>query len=369
MHFAWFYHLCIVLLKDTNYFRSKLMLWHKCHNKRSLPWKEEKDPYRIWISEIILQQTRAEQGILYYNRFLTKFATLYKLAESSLQDVYLLWEGLGYYNRARNMHETAKLIMQTYHGIFPSDYETILSLKGIGPYTAAAISSFAFQLPYAVVDGNVFRVLSRFFGIDSPIDSSSGKNIFSALAQECLDVSKPHLYNQAIMDFGATVCKPEQPLCKTCLLKPKCFAFKNIKTDVLPVKSKKKTIKKRYFLFNIYLTNGKVAIEKRNDDDIWKNLYQFPMTEIKEAALFENLSDKTLNKLINNKSPVKVTEAAKQQLTHQLVYGKALVYKATAADRKNKNYEWVTAEELKKYPFPRLLHLLMDKELKKILTS
>jgi A/G-specific adenine glycosylase len=343
------------------------MLWHKCHNKRSLPWKEEKDPYRIWISEIILQQTRAEQGILYYNRFLSKFSTLQELSEASLQDIYLLWEGLGYYNRARNMHETAKKIMHTYHGIFPSDYETILSLKGIGPYTASAICSFAFQLPYAVVDGNVFRVLSRFFGIGTAIDSSEGKKIFSALAQQCLDTSHPHLYNQAIMDFGATICKPEHPLCNTCLLKTKCFALKNKKTETLPVKSKKKVIKKRYFLFNIYLSEGKVAIEKRSDDDIWRNLFQFPMTETKEPALFENLSDENINKLINKRNLVKVTDAAKQQLSHQLVYGKALVYRATSAQCKNKKYEWITPEEIKNYPFPRLLHMLMNNELKKIL--
>jgi len=345
------------------------MLWHKCHNKRSLPWKEENDPYRIWISEIILQQTRAEQGILYYNRFLSKFSTLQKLAKAPLQDIYLLWEGLGYYNRARNMHETAKKIMHSHQGIFPSDYETILSLKGIGPYTAAAISSFAFKLPYAVVDGNVFRVLSRFFGIDTATDSSEGKKTFSTLAQQCLDKSHPHLYNQAIMDFGATICKPDQPICKTCLLKPKCFAFKNKKTETLPVKSKKKTVKKRYFLFSIYLSDGKVAIEKRNGNDIWRNLFQFPMIEKKEAELFENISDDIQNKLINKRKPIKVSGIAKQQLTHQLVYGKALVYKASAAERKNKNYEWVTLEELKNYPFPRLLHLLIKEELKMILKN
>ena len=343
------------------------MQWHKCHNKRSLPWKEEKDPYRIWVSEIILQQTRAEQGILYYNRFLSKFSTLQKLAKAPLKDVYLLWEGLGYYNRARNMHETAKAIMQAHQGIFPSDYETILSLKGIGPYTAAAISSFAFQLPYAVVDGNVYRVLSRFFGINTYTDSSEGKKIFSSLAQQCLDKSQPHIYNQAIMDLGATVCKPDQPLCKTCLLKPKCFAFKNKKTENLPVKSKKKTVKKRYFLFSIYLTDGKVAIEKRSGDDIWRNLFQFPMTEIKDAELFENLSTIIHNKLINKRKALQVTATSKQQLTHQVVYGKAIVYKATASDLKNKNYEWVTIEEIKNYPFPRLLHLLMKEELKTIL--
>jgi A/G-specific adenine glycosylase len=345
------------------------MIWHKCHNKRVLPWKEEKDPYRIWVSEIILQQTRAEQGILYYKRFLSKFSTLKKLANATLDEVYHVWEGLGYYSRARNMHETAKEIVRSYKGIFPSDYSTILSLKGIGPYTAAAISSFAFQLPYAVVDGNVFRVLSRFFGVYEQMDSSKGKKIFSSLAQVCLDVSSPHLYNQAIMDFGATICKPEQPLCEKCPLKSRCYALKNKKIGELPAKKAKKQIKKRYFLFLIFLSNGKVGIEKRMEKDIWKNLYQFPVVEVKEAELFQNPFDGNLSELIKKTNLLKESMVAKQLLTHQLIYGKALVYKYSKAMSNMKNLLWVSPRELKNYPFPRLLHLLMKQEEKIYLQS
>ena len=345
------------------------MLWHKCHNKRILPWKEEKDPYRIWVSEIILQQTRAEQGILYYHRFLSKFSSLKKLADAPLEDIYKVWEGLGYYNRARNMHETAKKIMQNWQGEFPSDYDSILSLKGIGPYTAAAISSFAFRLPYAVVDGNVFRVLSRFFGISTVIDSTEGKKLFSALAQDCLDASLPHLYNQAIMDFGATICKPEQPVCNTCNLKRKCFAYKNKKTGELPVKSKKKEVKKRYFLFFIYKYKGKVAIELRFENDIWKNLYQFPLIEVNKASLFENPSEVAELKLIHKKNIINITKPVKQQLTHQLVYGKGIICKGKPDANQQQKLEWVAVNDLKNRPFPRLIHQLMNQELTELLSE
>jgi A/G-specific adenine glycosylase len=353
--------------KIHNDFREQLMLWHKCHNKRSLPWKEEKSAYRIWVSEIILQQTRAEQGILYYNRFLSKFSNINELASASLEDVYRIWEGLGYYSRARNMHETAKEIVKSHNGIFPSSYETILSLKGIGPYTAAAISSFAFQLPFAVVDGNVYRVLSRFFGIDKATDSSEGKKTFALLADECLDVSSPHIYNQAIMDFGATVCKPENPQCNVCPFIKKCIAFKKNRIDELPVKTQKKKIKTRYFLFLLYLKNGQVAIEKRVGNDIWRNLFQFPLLEISDAYMFENPLKAVGKNLIPQKNLMQVTAAVKQQLTHRLVYGKALVYKATGKVPDSKQLLWVSPDELKNYPLPRLLHLLIDGELKSVM--
>ncbi len=346
------------------------MLWHKCHNKRTLPWKEEKDPYRIWVSEIILQQTRAEQGILYYQKFLAKFSDIRKLADASLEEVYQIWEGLGYYNRARNMHETANEIMQVYGGQFPSDYETILSLKGIGPYTAAAISSFAFKLPYAVVDGNVFRVLSRFFGIQTAIDSTEGKKIFSDIARECLDESKPHLYNQAIMDFGATICKPEQPLCKTCPLSKKCYAFKNKISAELPVKNKKKSIKRRYFLFLIYMKEGKIGIEKRTEKDIWKNLFQFPLVEVADLDMFENPFSGKINKLVCKRNLVKETTIVKQQLSHQLVFGKGLIYTKPAPSFTQKDIIWVSFREIKKYPFPRLIHsLLKEGHIREILKN
>ena len=190
-----------------------------------MPWKGEKDPYRIWLSEIILQQTRVEQGLSYYNNFIRTFPDIHKLAKAQDTTIFKLWEGLGYYTRCRNLIATARYISKELKGKFPSSYEDILALKGIGPYTAAAISSFAFNLPHAVVDGNVFRVLARIFGIDIPVDSAAGKNFFTILANELLDAKQPGLFNQAIMDFGAVQCKPAAPLCTTCVFKKTCAAF------------------------------------------------------------------------------------------------------------------------------------------------
>jgi len=209
------------------------------YNNRAMPWKGEKDAYKIWLSEIILQQTRVEQGWDYYNRFIERFPQIQLLADAKDEEVFKLWEGLGYYSRCKNLLATARFITQEKRGIFPSAYKDILHLKGVGPYTAAAIASFAFNLPHAVVDGNVSRVLSRFFGIATPIDSTAGKQEFTALAQALLDQQSPGIYNQAIMDFGATICKPQLPLCADCPLQAECTAFQTGKISDLPVKEKK----------------------------------------------------------------------------------------------------------------------------------
>jgi A/G-specific adenine glycosylase len=205
---------------DKKYFTKQLLHWNSTQNNRQMPWKGEKDPFKIWLSEIILQQTRVDQGRAYYDRFVSTFPNIKKLASASEKKVFKLWEGLGYYSRCKNLIATARFITKEKQGKFPETYEEILSLKGIGPYTAAAIASFAFNLPHAVVDGNVFRVLSRFFGIDIPVDNSNGKKIFSKLAESLLNSRQPGIYNQAIMDFGAVICKPQNPLCLSCPLKP-----------------------------------------------------------------------------------------------------------------------------------------------------
>lgn len=245
-----------------------------------MPWKGSKDPYVIWLSEIILQQTRVEQGMPYFQRFLEHYPTVKDLAAASQDEVLKLWEGLGYYSRARNLHATARFITDDLGGRFPDDYKDILKLKGVGPYTAAAIASFAFNLPYAVVDGNVFRVLARYFGMDLPIDASEGKKAFSKLADRLLDQSDPARYNQAIMDFGATHCTPKNPRCNLCPLHQNCFAFRHQATASLPVKSKKMVKKERHFHFLVFNRQGKVCIRKRTGKDIWQHLYEFPHIEL-----------------------------------------------------------------------------------------
>ncbi|MDQ6813597.1 MAG: A/G-specific adenine glycosylase, partial [Bacteroidota bacterium] len=234
------------------------MSWNLERNKRIMPWKGEKDPYKIWISEIILQQTRVTQGLAYYNNFIKEFPTLKSLAEASDQGVFKIWEGLGYYSRCKNLLFTARHIYKNLDGKFPETYENILKLKGIGPYTAAAISSFAYGLPHAVVDGNVFRVLSRFFGEATPIDSSKGKETFSALAATLLYKKDSAAFNQAIMDFGATICKPQIAECQACILQSECVAYNHGLVNKLPVKEKRLIKRKRFFTYFIFIVNDGV---------------------------------------------------------------------------------------------------------------
>ena len=338
-------------------FGSLLLKWNKEANVRKMPWKGEKDPYKIWLSEIILQQTRVEQGLGYYNNFIKTFPDIHKLAKASDEKVFKLWEGLGYYTRCRNLIATARMISKDKKGAFPDTYEDILNLKGVGPYTAAAISSFAFNLPYAVLDGNVFRVLARVFGITTPIDSAVGKKYFTALAEELLDKKQPGLYNQAIMDFGAVVCKPAAPLCGDCVFKKHCSAFINNKITELPVKEKKIAIKKRWFYYVVMEYKNEVAITQRIGKDIWQGLYEFPLIEaskelhkrsiIKELALKEWLPEESFE--IKGLSSV-----FKQQLSHQLINGRFVTINLK---RKIKgNWKWVTKGKLKAFAFPQFIN-------------
>src|SRR6201995_4110576 len=257
-------------------FTNILLKWHRGENNRKMPWKGEKNPYKIWLSEVILQQTRVDQGWAYYEKFLDAFPTVHDLAHAPEQKVFKLWEGLGYYNRCRNLIATAKKIDAEYNGEFPNTYEEILALKGIGPYTAAAIASFAFRLPHAVVDGNVTRVLSRYFGDSTPIDSTAGKKLFSNLADALLDREQADLYNQAIMDFGATVCLPRNPLCVDCVQRDGCQAMQKGLTTQLPVKEKSIRKKQRWFYYFIVETaDDKIYIRQRTGKDIWEGLYEF----------------------------------------------------------------------------------------------
>jgi len=343
------------------YFRSHLKHWHLEENKRELPWKGEANVYRIWVSEIILQQTRAEQGKFYYQRFLERFPSLQSLAKAKIEEIYKVWEGLGYYNRARNMLHTACRIMDDFNGQFPSDYEALLSLKGIGPYTAAAIASFGFRLPYAVLDGNVFRVLSRYFGEERAIDDPKEKKWYATMAQQCLEKKRPDLYNQAIMDLGATICKPENPSCPICPLRRKCIALRENKVSILPVTSKKKTQKERYFIFHLYIYRNKIAIEQRQEKDIWKGLYQFPMIEISNKKIFDEQEGILVSETRKQKIKPVLLHEVRQQLTHQQIRAKGFVYFVETTNQKPQRSRWVALEKLDEWPMPRLLHLLREK--------
>ena len=342
---------------DKKYFAKKLLLWNSNQNNRPMPWKGEKNPYKIWLSEIILQQTRVEQGWAYYNRFVSTFPDVKKLAKAPEQKVFKLWEGLGYYTRCKNLIATAKFIAKEKEGVFPDTYDEILSLKGVGPYTAAAIASFAFNLPHAVVDGNVFRVLSRFFGIDTATDSTTGKKLFTALAEKLLDKKQAGIYNQAIMDFGAVICKPKNPLCTACMLKKKCVAFLQDKVDVLPVKEGKMIKKLRWFYYFIVEYKGKIYVRKRGPKEIWENLHEFllfeadrlmTMEEIQATHFFKDIAGKT------KASILQVSKMYKQQLTHQTISGCFIEVKLEK-EPTLKDYKPVSFKQLIKLPFPKFI--------------
>jgi A/G-specific adenine glycosylase len=269
----------IIFIKNQQLLAKKLLQWHKSINNRQLPWKEEKDPYKIWLSEILLQQTRAEVVIAYYLKFIKAYPSINSLANAPEEEVFVLWQGLGYYSRCRNLIATARMVVELYNGQFPNNYKDIIALKGIGPYTASAIASFAFDLPYAVLDGNVYRILSRLFASDIPIDSNEGKLFFQQKADELLAKKSPAQYNQAIMDLGATICKPKQMLCPQCPWQKDCTAFANDSVALYPVKSKKLKIKNRFFHYLVFDDGRHLYITKRVQKDIWQDLFQFALIE------------------------------------------------------------------------------------------
>ena len=340
-----------------------LMDWNIRFNKRQMPWKGEKDPYKIWLSEIILQQTRVEQGLSYYERFIATYPTITDLANANDEAVFKLWEGLGYYNRCKNLLHTARIIASELDGKFPSNYESIVSLKGIGPYTAAAIASFAFNLPYAVVDGNVFRVLSRLFAIDTPIDSTEGKQQFTLLAQEVLDKKNAALYNQAIMDFGATVCKPANPQCNTCPLQTVCMGYSKALVNKLPVKEKILLKKNRWFYYFIIQFNDKVFVEKRTSRDIWENLFEFYLLETSEqitwsvATVQQWLSQQFG---INKTSVLSISPLQKQQLTHQLIKGQFIKVSISSIPKNLSKAQWHPLKDLQLLAFPKFINQYLE---------
>jgi A/G-specific adenine glycosylase len=344
-------------------FTRQLMRWHIEQNIREMPWKGEKDPYKIWLSEIILQQTRVAQGWQYYLRFIEKFPCIQDLAAAKDAEIFKLWEGLGYYTRCKNLIATARYIVNERGGVFPDRYDDILQLKGVGPYTAAAIASFAFNQPYAVVDGNVFRVLSRFFGIATAIDGTNGKKLFSELAGHTLDRQAPGVYNQAIMDFGAVVCKPAAPLCGACPLRKNCRAFAEGRVNQLPVKEKNLTRKHRWFYYFIFSCEGKYWVRKREAGDIWENLHEFYLVETESAVSWTESSVREMlftQMRIRDVASVSISPMQKQQLTHQEIKGQMIRIHLHKAPSFLSQQGWKPLGAIRKLAFPRFINTYLE---------
>ena len=342
-----------------------LMDWYR-NNQRDLPWRRTNDPYAIWLSEVILQQTRVEQGMPYWLRFMENFPTVTDLANADEREVLRLWQGLGYYSRARNLHAAAKVVRDEYNGNFPNQYEQIRALKGIGDYTAAAISSFAFNLPHAVVDGNVYRFLSRIFAINTPIDSTNGKKEFFVLANELLDKSNPGTFNQSLMEFGAMQCKPSNPDCSVCPFNQYCQSFATNTVSEYPVKSKKTKTRNRYFDFIILSDEKNTILQKREGKDIWQGLYQFPLIE--SATKNKNKLDLSKSEVANylntnSHKMVKSSAIVKHVLSHQVIFAKFWwINMESVSIAKDANMIKVPWSQLGDYGMPQLIVKYLESE-------
>ncbi len=333
-------------------FSEKLIVWYN-QNKRDLPWRKTTDPYQIWLSEIILQQTRVDQGLAYFNKFVKKHPNVHSLAQSSEKDILNLWQGLGYYSRARNLHFTAKYISNELNGEFPTEHKDILSLKGVGEYTAAAIASFSYEQPYPVIDGNVYRVLSRIFGVETPIDSSEGKKVFKKLALELIDTKNPDTYNQSIMEFGALQCTPKKPNCESCPYLLECFAYKNDIINELPKKEKKIKQRNRYFNYLVINNEEDIYLNERKEKDIWQGLFDFPMFEsnkpITEFPLLDN-QFKSLELTLKSQSP-----EFKHILSHQKIYATFWMVSSNKPRSIDPKFVKIPLKEINNYPVPKLI--------------
>ena len=325
-------------------FSNKLINWYN-HNKRDLPWRKTKDPYKIWVSEIILQQTRIEFGIKYYNKFLKRYPDVKKLANSKEIDLMKIWEGLGYYSRAINMLKTAKIVLNSFNGVFPLEYEQLIQLPGVGDYTASAISSICNDELQVVVDGNVLRFLSRMHKIDLPIESIKTKKYFKKLGFKLIQDVKPGDFNQALMDYGSTICKPKKFDCNSCLFSIDCKAYNSNSVENYPVKKKKIKLKDRFLNYVVVVTNdNKTQIKKRDSSGIWKNLYEFPLIETKIETSAKQIS-KELD--LNLKDLLSVKKI-NHRLSHQLLHITFFVYKVDY-----KLDDLVEINTLASYPFPK----------------
>lgn len=341
------------LSKNTAKFFSKRLIGWYNNNKRDLPWRKTKDPYKIWLSEIILQQTKIVQGLPYYLKFENKYPNVFELANANEEEILKLWEGLGYYSRARNLHKTSKIVINKLNGIFPTNYSDLIKLPGIGDYTASAISSFSINEINPVIDGNVYRFLSRYFGIKTAVNTNKSLKEFKNIAKLLISKKYPSEFNQAIMEFGALMCKPTNPNCETCLFKTNCFAYLGKEISNFPVKKLKKKIKDRFFNFLIFKsTNNQTLIEKREKKDIWQNLYQFPLIETDKNACHNTI----LNQLYEREHPdcadIKIelfnNKVYKHKLSHQNIYS---CFWLINVNKITKNQ--VKIFDLNLYPFPK----------------
>lgn len=346
-------------------FVSRILIdWYESH-KRALPWRETTDPYLIWVSEIILQQTRVAQGLDYFLRFTERFPTVQALAEAEEGEVLKYWQGLGYYSRARNLHAAAKQLVERYGGRFPRGYEEVLSLKGIGAYTAAAIVSFAWGMPYPVVDGNVYRVLARLFDLDTPIDSTDGKKQFAELAGRLLDPKRASSYNQAIMEFGALQCVPRHPDCAVCPLVDRCMAYARGRVEELPVKQHKTKIRDRYFHYLYLIYNKETWLRRRPAGDIWEGLYEFPLIETEGPMDLANLSQTaTYRRWLGKAGELRFFRpltGVKHVLSHQVLHTSFYGIELERAPEGLEDYLRIPLSEFERYAIPRLIHIYMEK--------
>lgn len=345
-------------------FQSEIVAWY-LKNKRDLPWRGTTDPYVIWLSEIILQQTRVEQGMPYFLKFLENFPKVTDFANAPEERVLKLWQGLGYYSRGRNMLHTARHVVSNYGGIFPSSYNELVKLKGVGNYTAAAISSFSSNESRAVVDGNVYRVLARYFGIEEPINSNAGIKQFANLAQELIADQQPSIYNQAIMEFGALQCKPKSPNCGVCPLQTTCCAYKNNKIDQLPIKLKKLKIRKRWFNYFVGITDGEILARQRQPGDVWQHLYDFPLIETKEETPIVNAEFLLeIEKLFGKGLELRVLESRKHVLTHQIIYVQFFAIDNYIVNfNQHTDIKSVKIEAFKQLPHPKIIGDFIEKHI------
>lgn len=347
-----------------NFIQDTLINWYE-ENHRDLPWRNNPSPYEVWISEVILQQTRVNQGMDYYLHFTKKWPTVNDLAQASEEEVLKMWQGLGYYSRARNLHHCAKQVVEQYKGEFPSDFEKLKQLKGIGNYTAAAIASIAYNLPHAVVDGNVYRVLARLFDINTPININEGQKLFAQLADELLNRNQPGLHNQALMEFGALHCTPKNPNCLLCPLQAQCLAFAHQTVMLRPVKLAKTKISTRYFNYLILRINDGLYLHKRSDNDIWKNLYDFPCIESQKPMTVEEViaSEAFLQLIENNPfTIIKSSPIFTHKLTHRTILAHFIEIKLEKELLQIQTNDLFLAREteLGSFPIPRLIDLYLN---------
>lgn len=348
-------------------FSNSLQMWYLA-NKRDLPWRNYTDPYKIWLSEIILQQTRVKQGLPYYLKFIEHYPTVQKLAAADEEEVLKLWQGLGYYSRARNLHVASKMVIENFNGEFPNSYKNLIKLKGIGQYTASAIASFSSKEAVAVVDGNVYRVLARLFGIFTPINSTNGIKEFQQLAEQLLDKENPDTHNQAIMEFGALHCTPKKPNCMYCPFSNQCYAYQNSSIDQLPEKIKKVKVTTKYLHYFIVENGSEILISRRSGKGIWQHLYEFPLLEAKKEISQKEVLEKLQQELTETFTvTLKLIQQNKKahKLSHQHLF--ASFWKVSTEKKAyvllKENYTAIPKKEIFKYPIPVLISNFLDLEL------